>query len=83
MTDKWEIKKSKQDKDTFLLRHGTSLIFTLNWFQKVKIDKEGVRLYDRDRLSMYYSIELLPEHILNELEKLLKKENIYTEYKKD
>lgn len=68
----WEIKKSTIEKDTYLLRHGSSLMFTLNWFQKVKITKEGVYLYDRERLSAYYSIYLLPEHILKKLEKLPK-----------
>ena len=72
--EKWLIKQSNANSDTYLLRHGTLMIYSLTWFQKVKINKEGIRLYDRDILTVYYSIEILPKHIINKLEKLPKKE---------
>lgn len=66
----WVIKKSINDYNTYVLKHITSKIFIINWFQEVKINKADVYLYDRGRLSAYYSNESLPKYIIKELEKL-------------
>lgn len=64
----WIIKKSIDDDSYFLLEKGNITI----WFQKVRIDNDYIKFYDRDVLTECYHKKAIPQYIIDELENIPK-----------